>query len=238
MTGTPRARSRVATVLFPEAIPPVRPNRCTPEVYRRTHRRGRQDHGAVLGNGLVSARLLVPGTTSRRSALKTFVLGAVLASAGGTLAFVRTRGYHVERKTPLVALAPWELTVVLHAARRIAAPDRPDDRSIPSVDDVDVAGFVDGYVARMAPPLRRDLSRALLYLEQLAPLSVGKGSRFTELLPEDQDRVLEALATSPIILLRGAFVAIKSLVFMGYYRDARTWSIVGYDGPLVGRSKP
>jgi hypothetical protein len=185
----------------------------------------------------VSARLSPPGTSSRRSALKTFLLGAVLAGAGGTLAFVRTRGYHVERKTPLAALAPWEVTVVLHAARRIAAPDRPDDPSIPSVDDVDVAGFVDSYVARMAPPLRRDLSRALLYLEQLAPFTVGKGARFSELAPEDQDRVLEALETSPIILLRGAFAAIKSLVFMGYYRDARTWKIVGYDGPLIGRPK-
>ena len=36
-------------------------------------------------------------------------------------------------------------------------------------------------------------------------------------------------------LLRGAFDGLKSLVFMGYYRDPRTWRILGYDGPRVNR---
>jgi len=36
-------------------------------------------------------------------------------------------------------------------------------------------------------------------------------------------------------LLRAGFDGLRSLVFMGYYRDARTWSIAGYDGPLVNR---
>lgn len=190
------------------------------------------------GSRIVSAGLTPPGSTSRRSALKTIVLGAVLAGVGGTVAFVRSRGYRADRLVPLVSLTAWELTVVEHAARRIAAADRPNDPSIPSVDDVDVAGFIDSYVARMAPPMRRDLSRALLYLEQVAPLAAAKASRFTELDPDDQDRVLQAFEASPVMLLRGAFAAIKSLVFMGYYRDARTWKIIGYEGPLLGRQKP
>ncbi|MBL8609283.1 MAG: hypothetical protein JNL38_18280 [Myxococcales bacterium] len=36
-------------------------------------------------------------------------------------------------------------------------------------------------------------------------------------------------------LLRGGFAGLKSLIFMGYYRDPRTWAILGYDGPRVGR---
>jgi hypothetical protein len=36
-------------------------------------------------------------------------------------------------------------------------------------------------------------------------------------------------------LLRGGFAGLKSLVFMGYYRDPRTWKILGYAGPWVGR---
>jgi hypothetical protein len=36
-------------------------------------------------------------------------------------------------------------------------------------------------------------------------------------------------------LLRAGCEGLKSLVFLGYYRDPRTWTILGYDGPLVGR---
>ena len=122
-----------------------------------------------------------------------------------------------------------------HAARRIAATDRPDDRTVPTPDEVDVVGFVDTYVARMAAPMRRDLSRALLFLEQVAPLSVGLMGRFTDLPAEAQDRVLHALEHAPVALLRGAFAGIKSLVFMGYYRDPRTWRLLGYGGPWLAR---
>ncbi len=177
----------------------------------------------------------VPLRPSRRAALKTVVLGALIVGAGGALALFRSRGYVAPSDRTLLSLAPWELAVAVHAARRIVAPDRPTDRTIPSADDVDVVGFVDAYAARMSAPRRRDLSRAFLYLEQFAPLAVGLSRRFTELAPDEQDRVLLALESSPILLLRGAFAAVKSLVFMGYYRDARTWGMLGYDGPWVSR---
>jgi hypothetical protein len=171
---------------------------------------------------------------SRRAALTSFAFGAFVLVTGGAIARMRSLGYVVTRTKPLLSLTPWELAVVTHAARRIAAPDRPDDHTIPTPDDVDVAGFIDAYVARMAKPLRRDLSRAFLYLEQVAPLALGLTSRFTELAPAEQDKVLHSLETSPVMLLRGAFNGIKSLVFMGYYRDARTWPILGYGGPWLG----
>ena len=59
--------------------------------------------------------------------------------------------------------------------------------------------------------------------------------RFTRLSASDQDRVLTSLQAHPSELLRGGFDGVKALVFMGYYRDPRTWSLVGYDGPLLGR---
>ena len=147
---------------------------------------------------------------------------------------MRTRGYAVpaEVAAKLEALAPWQYVVVQSVARRIAAPDVP---SIPTTDDTDVAGFVDGYVARLPRRLRRDLLRALGFVEHLAPLGVGFASRFTRLAPADQDRVLASLESNAVDLLRGAFDGLKSLVFMGYYRDPRTWTILRYDGPIVGR---
>ena len=164
-------------------------------------------------------------------------LGAgALAAASGALALVRTRGYVLpeETRAKLESLSAWQYIVVQHVARRMAAPDR-DDPAIPTPDDTDVVGFVDGYVARVPAAVRRDLLRALAFVEHLAPVGAGFASRFTRLPPADQDRVLASLESSSQDLLRGAFDGLKSLVFMGYYRDPRTWPILRYDGPLVNR---
>lgn len=172
--------------------------------------------------------------TNRRRFLE--IAGGALLAASGAIAFVRTRGYVVprERAESLVGLAAWQYVLVQHLARRIAAPDRADP-SIPTPDETDVAGFVDAYVANMPPLLARDLGRAFAYVEHLAPLRSGMRARFTRLAQGEQDRVLEALEASDQSLLRGAFAGIKSLIFMGYYRDPRTWAILHYDGPLVNR---
>src|SRR5579883_2118944 len=171
---------------------------------------------------------------TRRKLLKAGVGGLALVLLGGAVAFVRTRGYALskERLAQLVALSAWQLIVVEHAARRIAAPDR---RGAPTADDVDVAGFVDGYVGAMDPAMRRDVLRLLGYVEHVAPIACGYSSRFTRLAAADQDAVLRALESSRHELLRGGFAALKALVFMGYYRDPRTWKILGYPGPLVNR---
>ena len=162
---------------------------------------------------------------------------AALALGASTIAFVRTRGYDAGGRR-LLALGTWQFVVVQHAARRIALPDRPGDPAIPSTDDVDVAGFVDAWVARMPDKLRTDFGRFLAYLEHLAPLGHGHAARFTRLPADTQDGVLASLEASPSDLLRAGFDGLKSLVFFGYYRDPRTWGILGYDGPLVGRPTP
>jgi hypothetical protein len=163
-------------------------------------------------------------------------LGALAVLAlGGAAGLVRSRGYSVPAGQRLLTLSPWQFVVVQHAARRIAAPDRVDDASIPTTDGLDVAGFVDGWLARMRPGVRRDFGRFLAYVEHLAPVRVGYSSRFTRLAAEAQDRVLAATEASSSDQLRAGFDGLKSLVLMGYYRDARTWGIVGYDGPRVGR---
>lgn len=176
-------------------------------------------------------------TVSRRKILRVSLVGGALLAAGGALAFVRTRGYAVdpERADKLLALTPWQLVVVEHAARRIAARDDESDKGPPSADACDVAGFVDAYVARMPDGPRRDLGRFLAYLEHLAPLRARTGSRFTRLDAAAQDRVLGALEAGDDPLLRAGFEGLKALVFMGYYRDPRTWSVLGYEGPIVGR---
>jgi len=163
-------------------------------------------------------------------------LGALAVLAlGGVAGVLRARGYALPPGRRLLALSAWQFVVVQHAARRIAAADRTGDGSIPTPDDLDVAGFVDAKLARMGADLRRDFGRFLAYIEHLAPLRGGLASRFTRLDAAAQERVLAATEASSSDLLRAGFDGLKSLVFMGYYRDARAWGIVGYDGPRVGR---
>jgi len=139
-----------------------------------------------------------------------------------------------DKAARLRVLAPWQYIVLAAVARRIAAPD-VDDGSVPTADDVDVAGFLDGYLRNLPEAVRRDFLRLLAFVEHLAPLGCKLASRFTRLSPGDQDRVLSALESSSEGLLRGGFDGLKALVFMGYYRDARTWKIPGYAGPFVRR---
>ncbi|HXX67304.1 MAG TPA: gluconate 2-dehydrogenase subunit 3 family protein [Polyangiaceae bacterium] len=171
---------------------------------------------------------------TRRRALE--LLGAgVVVGAGVVLAAVRTTGYALPATRRLAALADWQFVVVEQAARRIAAPDDGAEGHVPSPDEVDVAGFVDEWVSHMDRPVRRDLGRFLAYLEHVAPFGAGCVSRFTRLRAPEQDRVLRQLEGSKNDLLRAGFEGLKSLVFMGYYRSPRTWRLIGYDGPLLGR---
>jgi hypothetical protein len=180
------------------------------------------------------AQRRAPPRLSRRRVVQGGV-AAALVLAGSAVAFVRTRGYELPAGLALEAFSPWQFVVVQHAARRIVAPDRPGDPSIPDADALGVAGFVDVWVAHMDAGVRRDLGRFLGYLEHLAPLAAGHVTRFTGLPAPAQDEVLASLESSSTDLLRAGFDGLRSLVFMGYYRDARAWTIAGYDGPLVNR---
>ena len=169
--------------------------------------------------------------TGRRRFLA--IAGGSLLAAGTVAGVVRARGYELaaDRMAKLKALAPWQAVVFDAVARRVAAPDVPEE--VPSTDEVGVTDFVDGYIAGMHPSLRRDCLRLVSFVEHVAPLLAKKASRFTKLSPADQDKVLAKLESHDQGMLRGAFAGLKSLVFMGYYRDPRTWKIIGYTGPMV-----
>jgi hypothetical protein len=175
----------------------------------------------------------MPPRLPRRKVLKAAIAMGALGVGGSIAAFVRSRGYEVPDnvRSALVGLTPSQYVVVQHLARRICAADAP---GVLTADEADVAGFVDRYVAKMPTRMRRDLGRLFGFIEQLAPAGLGLVSRFTQLASGDQDRVLEALETHRSELLRGGFEGLKALLFMGYWRDPRTWAVIGYDGPWVG----
>lgn len=112
----------------------------------------------------------------RRKVLKAAIAFGVLGATGSVVALVRSRGYEVPDgvRTKLVGLEAWQYVVVQHLARRVCAADEP---GVVTPDEADVAGFVDGYVANMAPRMRRDLGRFLGVIEQLAPAGLAMASR-------------------------------------------------------------
>lgn len=150
--------------------------------------------------------------------LKAAITSSAIAAVGGAVALVRSRGYD----------KPWTTVVIEHLARRVCAADR---EGVVTPDEVGVAPFVESYVATMPARLRRDFQRFLRFVEQVAPLGAGFASRFTKLVPAYQDEVLASLESHSNELIRGGFDAVKAALFMGYYRDPRTWSILGCDGP-------
>ena len=173
------------------------------------------------------------GRFGRRRLLRWGIGGGVAIGVGGILAW-QTSGYEVPRSVAerLRALRPKEYLVVEAAADRILRSDRPDD---PTARDVSAALFVDAYVASLDDAQRSDLTRLLHLLEHGLPIAAGKLGRFTRLDGEAQDAVLRAMMTSSVGMVRGAFDVLKALCAMAYYRDARTWRAIGYDGPWVGR---
>jgi hypothetical protein len=173
------------------------------------------------------------GTVTRRKWLGSLLIGGALAAVGGAVAMVRTSSYEAPSSSvaSLRVLAPWQFVVVRAVARRMVAADRDD--GVLSPDDAAVAEFIDGYLVEMHPSLRRDFLRLLGYTEHLAPLASGHLRRFTELAPHDQDDVLGELESSHFDQLRAGFQALKSIIVMGYYRDPRTFAILGYGGPFV-----
>ena len=88
-----------------------------------------------------------------------------------------------------------------------------------------------GAATRLRAPPRVPRARRAARVQARVPLHALSGSTWS------RPRVLASLESSSQGLLRGGFDGLKSLVFMGYYRDARTWKIVGYAGPFVGRSQ-
>lgn len=135
------------------------------------------------------------------------------------------------------ALAPWEIAVVDAVADRMCLADVPYDApgAPPTPRECEVVEFVDDFVASSEPAIQRELHAAIGSVEHIFPFIIGSPRRFTSLSAEDRDRVLSAMDNASIDLVRGCFSGLKSLVMMGYYRDPRTWGVLGYDGPQVKR---
>jgi Gluconate 2-dehydrogenase subunit 3 len=163
---------------------------------------------------------------SRRRFLRTSIFGVAALGLAGVVGR-HLGGYAVDDGVArrLKVLSPKEYTILAAIARRVLAGG-------PSPDELEAALHADAYLANVPEPLTADV-RSLLQLFEHAHLT-----RFTRLSPEAQDEVLRAWQSSGLALKRQGFQALRTLCFMGYYRDARTWPMLGYTGPMKTAAKP
>ncbi|MCA8926180.1 MAG: twin-arginine translocation signal domain-containing protein [Planctomycetes bacterium] len=162
------------------------------------------------------------GFTRRRLLARAGVAGVALGLGGLTLH--QSSGYAAPAGDALRALSPKEFAVLLAAGEVILQGLDPELAH-------EAARWGDGYVARQSSWLRREV-KALLHLFEHAPPLLGAGwSRATRLGLEARSAYLERWRASERALLRQGYGGLKSIVFMGAYRDPRAWAHCSYGGP-------
>ena len=168
---------------------------------------------------------------SRRGFLRAG-LGGGLLLAGAVLVGRQVGGYVVDAATAarLRALSPKEYCVMQAVARRLLAADATD---APSPDAVGVALAVDRYVAELPRPMQREIGALLQLVEHGATVFRGRATRFTRMSPDEQDATLRDWERSSLTVRRRGFQGLRTLAFVGYWRDDRTWPLLGYTGPLI-----
>ena len=168
---------------------------------------------------------------SRRGFLRAGIAGGLLL--GGAAVVGRSlSGYRLDAATAsrLRALSPKEYLVMQAVARRVVAADGDD---APGADAVDVAGAVDVYVAKLPAAVQKDVRALLQLVEHGSALFRGHVTRFTHMTPAEQDATLADWQRSSLTVRRRGFQALRTLAFLGYWRDDRTWPLIGYSGPML-----
>ncbi|MEO6952789.1 MAG: hypothetical protein ABI321_13360 [Polyangia bacterium] len=173
-----------------------------------------------------------PPSSSRRRLLRVGLFGSALL-AGAAVIGRNVSGYVLPRGLPSpTVLSVREVVILAAVVERICATDGPD---APRPDGYAIASWLDGYIAGLDVPLRRDLSALLSLLEHGSALFRLGATRFSHMSTDEQDRTLADWCDSRLDVRRQGFQALRALAFLGYYRDDRTFALLGYPGPMVAR---
>ncbi|GAA0687765.1 hypothetical protein GCM10009104_12440 [Marinobacterium maritimum] len=103
--------------------------------------------------------------------------------------------------------------------------------------DIDLAARIDAYLDPEDAELMQGLRGALVFLEHKAPALIAQQSNFSALPAADRETLLLTLRDAGGDAT-AVFVALRSLCFFYFYTDEQAWPNIGYEGPLVKRSRP
>ena len=169
----------------------------------------------------------------RRSFLKRGIFGGVLlVVGGGALVAVIPGDTSVKPSGMLYSISERAFPVLAAVAARVLAGT--------TAKPVDIAMSVDTALRWASPEARKDLTSALLLLENALGglLLRGKATPFTELDEAAQDAALYAWRDSKLVLLRGAYHALRKLCLAAHYATPAGWPDTGYGGPSIPKPEP
>lgn len=172
----------------------------------------------------------IPRTLSRRSLLKSGLLGGALVALSGVgLSFQQTRRGDA---TPegLQVFSADEFAILIAVADTLC-PRRGSD--FPSASELGIPQKSDALFARADADLQQGFKLALRMIEH--PLTGALfGERlvpFTHLDAEGRTAALRAFRESRLGVRRTVFAGVSMLVASQYWGDPRTWPRIGYEGP-------
>jgi hypothetical protein len=99
---------------------------------------------------------------------------------------------------------------------------------------MDLARAFDGFLADEPEHRRRDLSRALLWLEYGPVLYERRLRTFSHLREDERLAHFEAWSTSESLLRRQVASAFRRFLSLVFYDRPEIWPSIGYPGPMFG----
>ena len=130
-------------------------------------------------------------------------------------------------------LGGWEASILIDAARSLI-PDTPGALPSAGPSGRELADNVDRYLVGLPTSMIRRIHGMFAFVEH-ATLVDGHLLRFTRLPPAARHSYLKGLAEADGIR-SDAFHGLRDLCLVGWYQDSRTWSSLGYEGPLLRRA--
>ena len=174
------------------------------------------------------------GSISRRSFLRYAALSSGLLTLSRVRVAPAAASLRGELNPNLQVLTPYEAEIFSSVTERMVASDDP---AMPKVRDTQAIVAIDQALVQLDPDLQSQVKWLLRIIQWGPPLLMLRFARFTSLSPGEQDEYLRGWATSPRVLRRLAFRALKNLSMLGYYSQDTTWAALHYPGPWVPRPR-
>jgi hypothetical protein len=168
-------------------------------------------------------------TLTRRTLLKSGLWGTVFVAAAGFGLSLQDTRLVPDAPSKLSVLSPKEYAVLVALSDRLC----PALDATPSASELGIPAQLDRMLSFVPVEEQEGVKMALrLFEHPISGVLFGERTRpFTQLSPEDQDRVIVGWRDSKVGVRRTIYTALSGLVLALYWGHPRTWPTVGYQGP-------
>lgn len=174
------------------------------------------------------SRSKLPGELSRRTLLKTGLIGVAFVSVGS--AALALQGGKPRTGQPLRSFSAAEAGVLTALARRLCPAD---GQGAPGAEGLDLVGMLDQALEPLDDDAKQQLKLGLMLFDNAFTGALfGERVRpFSQLDGAAQDAIIRNWQESKVAFRRTLIRGLGSLVMSVYWGDPRTWGRIGYAGP-------